>query len=212
MGEQQIPNQIAKLTGALAEHQENFAQMSVEDRQWVIQNTVSAIALFAEAVANRTQKEPLLELVGTVKMPAVKKFVARKKFCAGETTDGVPIAWLGDNFKNNFLGKTEENVPAAELKNQRLRKGSLDKPILAELGGEKAAKIFLANFWEILREKTRNGETGWMFGYILADEDDDDTLWAVDAARFSAGDGWAVRAYSVESPLEWSAGVEVVSR
>ncbi len=48
--------QIAKLAGAIVEHQNNFALMSVEDRQRAIQKTASAIGIFADAVKNRNAK------------------------------------------------------------------------------------------------------------------------------------------------------------
>ncbi len=48
--------QIAKLAGSITEHQSNLSAMSVEDRQWAIQNTTLAIGLFADAVKSRNVK------------------------------------------------------------------------------------------------------------------------------------------------------------
>ncbi len=45
--------QVAKLAGAIVEHQRHFNSMSTDDRQWAIQNTVDAIKLFAESVGRR---------------------------------------------------------------------------------------------------------------------------------------------------------------
>ena len=52
MTEQQIP----KLAGTIVEHQNAFVELSTEDAQWVIGNTVEAIGLFTEAVRNRGAK------------------------------------------------------------------------------------------------------------------------------------------------------------
>jgi len=51
MTEQQIP----KLAASLVEHQASFTPLSVEDAQWVIQNTVEAIGLFLRAVYSRAK-------------------------------------------------------------------------------------------------------------------------------------------------------------
>lgn len=163
-------------------------------------------------IVEQKKEKQLLELVKTIKVPAVKRFVASEKFVVNKNIDDVPIAWLGENFRKHFLNKKEENVSEAELKAQKLLEDSVDSPILKKLGGKKKVKIFLANFWEALKQKTENQETGWVFGYILADENDLDTLWAVIASRSSVGLGWNVYAFSVEDPLPWNAGFLVVSR
>ncbi len=50
--EQQIP----QLAGELVKHQRHFNSLSVEDAQWAIQNTVTAIDLFVSAVKNRNHQ------------------------------------------------------------------------------------------------------------------------------------------------------------
>ena len=65
MTEQQMP----KLLGVLAEHQEGFEDLSVFDAQWAIQNTREAISLFVAAVANRGGKV-LTPAVTTMAMAA----------------------------------------------------------------------------------------------------------------------------------------------
>ena len=59
MSEQQ--NQLNTLAGKLTEHQRYFNELSVPDRQWVIQNPKTAIELFVEAVQNRTRETVLQE-------------------------------------------------------------------------------------------------------------------------------------------------------
>ena len=69
MTEQQIP----KLAAGLVEHQDSFALLSVEDGQWVIQNTVEAIGLFVSAVGNRAEK-----LAAPPALPAQPKIYFRE--------------------------------------------------------------------------------------------------------------------------------------
>lgn len=47
--------QVPKLVAGLVEHQTQFVSLSVEDGQWVIQNTAEAINLFLIAVQNRAK-------------------------------------------------------------------------------------------------------------------------------------------------------------
>jgi len=91
----------------------------------------------------------LLEAITTIEVAGVTSFVAKDKFREGKATDGVKIAWLGSNFENNFLGKTEQNVAPATLRIQKLKKDSLDTPIISELGD--TAETTLAQLWELLK-------------------------------------------------------------
>lgn len=213
MSEQQ--KQIPKLVASLVEHQGAFGSMSTDDRQWVIQNTKDAIGLFAEAVKNRITKEvkKILTLVAIVKVAAVEHFVAAEKFREGKTTDGVKIAWLGDNFKTNFLGKTEEGIKEAELKIHKLDQNLLDAPIMNELGD--TAETTLAHLWELLKRQPKGEEgellvNGWAnIAYI---RDGSGELWAVNSRWRAGSGGWHVEALSVTHPLRWYAGSQVVSR
>ncbi len=157
------------------------------------------------------QVSALLEFVTTIELPAVDTFVAREKFREDKETDGVKIWSLGSNFTNHFLGKTETVVAKATLRIQKLRKSSLDKPILTELGD--TAETTLAHFWELLK-KQGHGEEGDLVinGYanIAYIRDTKGTLWAV-LARWIAGYGWRVFANSVGNPFGWDAGVQVIS-
>ncbi|TSC84483.1 MAG: hypothetical protein G01um101417_148, partial [Parcubacteria group bacterium Gr01-1014_17] len=105
--EQQIP----KLAGLLVEHQSCFSALSTEDAQWVIADTKNAIAIFVDAVKNRTNigTPKLLEFVTSVTVPGVNKFVAADHFKHGGTVDGVKCYLWGD-FQKHFLGKTEKDV------------------------------------------------------------------------------------------------------
>jgi predicted metal-dependent peptidase len=98
-----------------------------------------------------------------------------------------------------------------ELRVSQLKKNSLDKPILAELGDK--AETTLSAIWELLT-KQPNGESGVLLtnGYanIFYVRDAKGVLWAV-GARWSSG-GWYVCASSVEGPGGWNEGSQVFSR
>ncbi len=161
----------------------------------------------------------LLSLVGTVKVAGSGKFYASDHFTTN--IKAVKLAWIGDNFKQHFLNKVEEPQGEVELRVSQLKKASLDKPILQELGlpacpargqGDKA-ETTLANIWQLLT-KQPNGESGTLLtnGYanIFYVRDAKGVLWAVGAYWYSGG--WRVDAYSVESPDEWHGGDQVFSR
>ncbi len=205
MSEQQ--NQISKLAGALTEYQRHFGKMSTGDRQWVIQNTEAAIDIFADAVKNRggIKAEKLLERLSTFALPAVAQFIAKEKFRPGKTIDSIRVGWLGDNFREYFLPKTESGeVAAEELALNGLLKGSRDPAIITALGGEEKVEISLGQFWEFL--KTAD-QSLWYVAYI---RDTGDVLWAV-YARWLGG-GLRVEADSLGYPAEWRTASRFLSR
>jgi hypothetical protein len=154
----------------------------------------------------------LLELVTTVQTAAVEAFSAKEKLAIG-TQDGVKIVWHGDNFKTHFLGKCELDVPARDLRVHKLRKKSLDAPIIAELGGQELVETHLATMFEMLKKQVQ-GQKGDLLvnGYanIFYIKDDVGVLWAVGADW--GGGGWSLDADSVTYPYAWSADGQVVSR
>ena len=156
-----------------------------------------------------------LEFVGTVKLPAQPSFVARDHFKVDTGKKAVvKIAWMGSNFENNFLGKTEEAVDETELAIRKLKKDLLDKEIRPELGSDKE-EITLSQFYALLA-KQGGGQQGELLvnGYanIAYIRDQNDKLWAVHARWYSDGGGWYVSARSVTYPRRWYAGRRVVSR
>ncbi|MBI4067919.1 hypothetical protein HY413_00740 [Candidatus Kaiserbacteria bacterium] len=201
--------QIAKLAGALVEHQRYLAPLSSEDAQWAIQNTKEAIELFCDAVKNRVAKVvgKLLEPLGvSFRMFGAKEFIAKKKFVVNTSEDAhVRISYLGDNFKKTMLSKTERDVNETELRLSKLKQASLDAPIITELGDR--AEISLVAFYETLAHKQVARDYTWVIGYI---RDVSGVLWAVGAYWY--GDGWRVSAGSVWGPDRWYAGGGFVSR
>ncbi|HLD86008.1 MAG TPA: hypothetical protein VJA28_00985 [Patescibacteria group bacterium] len=152
----------------------------------------------------------LLEPVSSSNVPAIKEFVAKDYFKVGET-DGVKIAYLDNDFIQNFLDKTEHNVQAASLKVFRLKKDSFGRQIIIALG--RKHKTALAHLWELLKAQPK-GEAGVLLtnGYanIFYIRNTDNILWAV-RVRWG-GDGWYVCAPSVEYPFRSDAGSQVFGR
>lgn len=150
MSEQQ---QISKLTGALVEHQYHFGAMSTEDRQWVIQNTKSAIALFAEAVKNRTEVKKLLHFREEFSVgPLKKRFVPNEFFT---NRQGLYL-WNGmQRVLKNAL--TVESAGAGKLRSFDLTGNAYDHDIKAELPERHEVEL-----WQIaeLIETQKNGKEG----------------------------------------------------
>lgn len=159
----------------------------------------------------------LLEPVTSVSLPAVEAFSAKDHFKVGKV-DGVTIGWIGDTFTGNFLtgpGKNEIDVPAAGLRVHKLRRGSVDEPVVAELGGEEQVETYLACMWEMMKLQGA-GQNGDLLvnGYanIFYVRDDNGVLWAAYCIWYSGARDWFVGADPVTYPREWSAGFQVFSR
>ena len=159
--------------------------------------------------------EFLIDFIGTFIVPATTKpFIAREHFIIDTSKKAkVRISYLGDNFKENFLGKIEESFAGSTLRYGRLKKSSVDAPIIAELGGEVKAETSLAEMFALMRQQP-SGESGALLtnGYanIFYIRDKNRMLWAV---YCNWDDGVCnVDAYSVDNPLGWGDGLQVFSR
>lgn len=159
----------------------------------------------------------LLEPVKTVSVGAFEAFSTRESFKIG-TQEGVKIGWLGDNFKKNFVnlnktGKNELNVPAQKLRVHKLRKNSVDTPIIAALGGEPIVETNMATMFALMK-KQGMGQAGDLLvdgkANIFYIKDDNDVLWAVRCLW--RGSGWDVEAPPISRPGAWYAGSQVFSR
>jgi hypothetical protein len=214
---QQIPVIAARIT----EFQEGFESLPTEDAQWVIMNGKEAVALFVSAVVNRaktvvqTVATLLSAVVSTFAVSATtEKFVAKDKFKVDTSRKAkVKISYLGDNFKEWFLGKEEDPFAGSTINGRKLEKSSVDGPILAELGGNEVAETTLTEMYAAMAAQP-NGESGNLlnngWANIFYIKDVNGTLRTVDVHW--SGDGWYVRAYSVEDPGEWYADRRVFSR
>jgi hypothetical protein len=158
------------------------------------------------------QCKTLLREVTTVSVGSSEKFVAAEHF-TNSSSAGIKF-WLGDNFKTNFFGKIEENVPAAELNIHTLTKASLHASIRAELGAEHE-ETKLTHLYELLKKQPK-GESAALLTNGIANifyiRDTKGELWAVHAYWDVGNRDWYVYASSVAHPSEWHAGHQVVSR
>lgn len=164
-------------------------------------------------------KDSILNWLGTTKTSATtKKFVAKDKFTKDSKEVKFYFYGIWNNFTNWFLAgdsKTEEPLGEQELRYGNLIKISADSPIIEELGGEAKAETTLTELYDLLK-KQANGEEGVLLindGYanIFYIRDTAGVLRAV-YVFWHGGDGWCVRAYSVEDSLEWLAGCRVFFR
>jgi hypothetical protein len=209
------------IAGRMVEFQDRFSPLPNDDAQWLIQNTGEAIDLIVSAIVNRVKSVAqavviiLSEIIATVTIPATtEKFVAKDKFKVDTGRKAkVKISYIGDNFKSWFMGKTEEPFAGSTVYGRKLNKGSVDGPILAELGGQEKAETTLSELFAMM-ERQANGESGELLtnGYanIFYVRDIDGTLRAVDV--YWRGGGWYVDADSVGHPFGWRAVRCVFSR
>lgn len=160
----------------------------------------------------------ILKLVSTVVVSATtSKFVAKEKFVVNTKRNApVKISAVWDNFTSWFLSgdsKIEDPISEQTLRYNKLRKSSVDGPIITELGGEEKSETTLAEMFSLM-EKQKNGEDGVLLnkGYanIFYIRDQNSVLRAVHV-RWCDG-GWFVLADSVEDPNGWSVGCQVFSR
>jgi len=169
-------------------------------------------------VALKKKMDVLLELVSTVVVSATtSKFVAKDKFVVNTKRNApVKISAVWDNFTSWFLsgdGKTEDPISEQTLHYHKLRKSSVDSPIITELGGEEKSETTLTEMFSLM-EKQKNGEDGVLLnnGYanIFYIRDQNGVLRAV-RVRWR-DDGWYVFALSVVISDGWSDGYRVFSR
>ena len=162
--------------------------------------------------------ELLLDLVGTVTTSATtSKFVAKDKFVVNTKRNApVKISAVWDDFTSWFLsddGKTEDPISEQTLRYHKLRKSSVDGPIITELGGEEKSETTLTEMFSLM-EKQKNGKDGVLLnnGYanIFYIRDQNGLLRAVFVCWDD--DGWLVDANSVEDPFRWDVGYQVFSR
>ena len=216
--------QIPKIAATFVEFQGEFSVLSTEDGQWVIQNGKEAVKLAADAIANRAKlvappvapEQPLLgDVVAVYTVPATtKKFVVKDKIKVDTSEKAkVKISYVGENFHSWFGGKIEEPLPGDAVYGRDLNRRSVDKPILAELGGEEKAITTCTEIYAMMVAQP-NGETGELknngFANIFYVPDINGVLRAVRV--FWYGRGWYVEADSVENANPWDADYRVWSR
>lgn len=166
-----------------------------------------------KALAEIKNADRLLDHVCDIKLAAQPRFVAADYFKV-DTSKGakVKFSYLSDRFTSEFVDDAvEEPVPAAKLSVDKLLKAAHDTPLEE---GEQAIIPELGSDYELSRSQMYaflaqhgDGESGDWFIFYMKGKNG---LRAV-YASWSDG-GWNVYANSVESPLRWDAGYQVVSR
>lgn len=157
----------------------------------------------------------ILDFVGTVDVSATTEEFVVKDHYVVNTSEHAPvkISFLGENIKNNFLGKVEDPVGEMTLGYYNLKDRSRDIPIITELGGEDAVESTLCAVFALMRKQPK-GEDGTLLnnGYanIFYVRDVNQVLWAVCVPW--RGDGWSVYARSVDDSSRWYDGFRVFSR
>jgi len=155
----------------------------------------------------------LLRHIGIVAVGPTEAFVAKERLIVDTGAKAcVRISSLGDNLKTWFGTKVEAAVGAERsLRYAELITGSLDAPIIAELGA--TAETTLAEVFALM-ERQKNGEegvlltNGWANIFYVKDMDG-----ALRAVRVHwNGVGWDVNAYEVAIPHGWYGDYRVFSR
>ncbi|MEK7609226.1 MAG: hypothetical protein AAB476_01995 [Patescibacteria group bacterium] len=171
-------------------------------------------ARLAEVFGRMPVAQELLQFLGTVTIPATTEpFIAQDEFVEDTSSDAkVKIVFLDSDFKEWFLGKTEEPIQETVLCYHKLTEPSVYGPIIAELGGESKSETTLAQIFALMKIQ-RNGEAGALLstGYanIFYVRGANNLLRAVVVCW--VGGGWRVDADSVEDPDGWSDGSRVFS-
>jgi len=211
--------QLQMIAGRMVEFQDRFQRLPNEDAQWFIQNTGEAIDLIIDAVVGRVKKvKKTLRsfVVSTFTVPATtQKFIAKDNFVVDTGRNAkVKIAYLNDNFKDWFMGVTEEAFPGSTIYGRQLENNSVDGPILTELGGQEKAKITLSELYAAMAAQP-NGEDGGLlndgFANIVYVTDITGALRAVSVSWVN-NNGWRIVASSVQDRGAWIADNRVFSR
>ena len=113
--------------------------------------------------------ETILTLLRTVRIAAQPAVTTSEDYFKEA---GVVVMW--DNFKAQFLGLEVPATDEVELAVRKLEEGSLDAPILAELGEK--AETSVSQFKAFLAENRKSQE--WFIFYLRGK---DGNLWAVHA-------------------------------
>jgi len=209
--------QTPMLLGRFVEHQAHFNLLSTADAQWAIQEPKAAATLCVTAIRNRPRKEQGEKRIRKVLLPAVATANGSQPFKVRDTflskkNGRVKVSGWGSNFETWFGDKEEMDSPSP-LQVQPIGEGGAgDEDIVADLGGEEAAEMAMASFWEKLALQG-NGQAGELhvdgranIGYA---KDASDIFRVVYACWRS--DGWIFNARGFPYAYRWDAGRQVLS-
>jgi len=155
----------------------------------------------------------LLMPVASKTATAVTTFVVAEYFKTDTSKKAkLKIMALGNDFREQFLGKVEENIPARTLIVTELQEHCRSQDILALLG--ERAETALAHIFELLCDQ-RNGETGALnvdgrVNVVYA-RDTTGTLRDMSLTWFNQPRGWRIESFSIDPPHGWPRTFRVVS-
>lgn len=175
------PEQFTKLKGAierLGYTNEEFETLWYDARDDESYAFLAGILQVIRGEAGITTT--LLRTIKTVSLPAVEKFSAQEAFREYSCNNGVRISTVGTVFEQQFLGRVEENVPAANLAVNQMIIWSYWERIERELGH--FAEITLAHLFEMLKAQG-DGQPG----PLLTDRDGRTNLFLIRRADGKLG-------------------------
>jgi hypothetical protein len=157
----------------------------------------------------------LLEFITTASFGPVGQFSAAEVIKTRKIGD--TKFWFSENFKRVFGSLVETNVPAANMRVFRLKKGSVDGPILKELGGAEQVRTFVAHIFALACQQGQGREgvllTNWGANiFYVPDPNNPEIVWTV-YCYWSSGIGhWRFSAYPIADPHEWNVDNHVFAR
>ncbi len=164
--------------------------------------------------ARQLLSSDLLEFVATATLDPIDRFSVAEVIKNGKIGD--VKFWFGSNFQRVFGSLEETDIPATTLKFHRLKNGSVDGPILEDLGGAKQIKAFVAYIFSLCCRQGQGQEgvlltNGYANIFYIPDPNDPETYWAVSCSWNSSYGRWYVGADPVTYLDKWRAGRQVVS-
>lgn len=156
----------------------------------------------------------ILELVGSVVVPATEKFVIKDSLTE---TLNVKIAYSNlvySHLGERFFGKVEEPSEETMFDSNKLLVSSLDDLIISKLGGEEKVESRFSQISYLLGQQP-NGQAGIL---ITTNEDltvlyvrDKNGILCPMSVGWGEGAGWFVVVYSKKDPQKWYVGATFLS-
>ncbi|MBI2676634.1 MAG: hypothetical protein HYX21_01595 [Candidatus Yanofskybacteria bacterium] len=155
----------------------------------------------------------LLAHVITVRVPAIKRFVASEVLGrTGTNRDGIRVAFLGKNFQEQFGGIVEENIPEAELTVSRLQRQADALEIAGAIPRERRV-VKTGQIYQLVRIHEAGGHSGLLingWGNFFLSYGVNGNLWLVLVLR--SGFGWSFNADPLGHPRRWCGDFQVFFR
>lgn len=199
---------IAAQRAAIAAVSEKKDKFLPEVAQELVDDYSQLNPFFDEALDRYLDSRRLLEAVTSVTVALVDQpFVVADHFKVDVSEKAiVKISYLGDNFKEWFLGQTIQCHNGYSVNISRLKRVSVDGPIVAELGQN--YETDLATVFHFMSQQPK-GEKGVLLINRYAN------IFYINGRAvyvFWLGGGWRVHALPVVHPRPWSVGYQVFSR